>query len=387
MEAALQARTGRVVGDGSVLRDLSWNWGTLRNRGRAAKYAERFADAESVFDAMFEKAQQAESPHAIVSLASHHADTLGRQGRLDAAIDLATRAVALAELAPMAAAFAHVVEAWLFLQADRLAESEECCQQGERVASAQGQWLPLLRVWHVRARRALAEGDLERCGDLYGQLEAATIRLGINEPCLVPWAQSAVVAHVGRGHVEHARSVLRWLDGPAHTLPCRWPRIAARAGAGTVADASGDRAAAEVHFRAALRLHAEVNLPVERVETLLQFGSFLRRAGRVVEAREALREAMALAEAIGARWLGRLLSEELSVAGGRRRRRGAKNDLTPQERRVADLAASGRNAREIANQLSLSVRTVQTHLYRIYTKLGVHSQRELMATMGRIPPR
>ncbi|MDQ3897308.1 MAG: helix-turn-helix transcriptional regulator, partial [Actinomycetota bacterium] len=75
---------------------------------------------------------------------------------------------------------------------------------------------------------------------------------------------------------------------------------------------------------------------------------------------------------------------ELTVAGGRRRRRSAPpEELTAQERRVADLAVAGRSSAEIASHLSLSVRTIETHLGRIYAKLGIHSQRELMSLVTR----
>jgi LuxR family transcriptional regulator, maltose regulon positive regulatory protein len=51
----------------------------------------------------------------------------------------------------------------------------------------------------------------------------------------------------------------------------------------------------------------------------------------------------------------------------------------PQERRIARLAATGASDRDIAAHLVVSVRTVRTHLEHIYTKLGIHSRRELMA--------
>jgi hypothetical protein len=63
-----------------VLRDLSWNLGHLRNLGRAAKYAERLVEAESIFGATFEQAERAGSPYAMVSLAAHHADGLDQAG-------------------------------------------------------------------------------------------------------------------------------------------------------------------------------------------------------------------------------------------------------------------------------------------------------------------
>ncbi|MGH9281245.1 MAG: ATP-binding protein [Acidimicrobiales bacterium] len=387
LEAAIAAGDWAATDHARALRDLSWDWGTLRNSGRAAKYAERFANAEAVFALTFARAEREGSPYGIVSVASHHADTLARQGRLDEALDLATRAVALADLAPMAEAFAYAVKALLLLHLDRATESERCCQRAERAATIRGQWLPLLRVWHIRALRDLHEGRLDQACNGYERLADKTAQLGIGEPCLVASARHAVIAQVRNGRVGEAERTVAWVEGCAERLPCRWPRIAAATGRASLAEARGKADTAEAGFRAALALHGDVDLPPERVETLLQFGSFLRRSGRLVEARDALREALALAERIGATWLARVVHAELAVAGGRRRRRDASPEgLTAQEQRVAELAASGSTAADIARQLSLSVRTIETHLGRIYAKLGIHSQRELMAAAHRRHP-
>ena len=382
LEATVAAAQGAEPDEASVLRDLAWNWGTLRNTGRAAKYAERFPEAEAVFGAMFGQAQRSGSPHAIASLAAHHADTLARQGRLAEAAPLVATAVSLGELAPMAAAFAHAVEATLLLHAGRPAEAEEACNRAEQVATAHGQWLPLLRVWQLRAVRHAEAGDLDEACALYARLESETARLGIGEPCVVPWARRAAVSLVVAGRVGQAERVHGWLEACAPRLPCRWPRIAAHVAAAAVAEWRGDPETAESRLRSALVLHGEVPLPLEHVETLLHWGAFLRRSGRVVEGRRALREALALAEQAGSSWLAGRVEEELTVAGGRRRSARAPDTLTPQEQRVAELAGSGRSSREIASHLSLSIRTIETHLHRVYGKLGIHSQRELMARFG-----
>lgn len=378
LEATAAAGQSELTNDMALARDLSWNWGTLRNRGRAAKYAERFTEAEAVFDRMFPAAERTGSPHSIVSLAAHHADTLARRGLLDQALELAGRAVELAELAPMAAAFAHVAEALALLHVDRLEESEVACERAETVATAQAQWLPLLRVRHVRALRHVREGRLEEAGALYDQLEAETTRLGIGEPCVVPWARSAVAVRLAQGRLADAERVVAWVSRCAERLPCRWPRISAHVGRAGLAEARGDDAGAQVEFQAALALHGQLEMPLERIETLLQWSRFLRRTGRVLDARGALREALNLADDRGAIWLGRQVGAELAVAGGRRRRHSSPASLTAQEQRVAHLAAAGRSSREIALQLSVSKRTVETHLRRVYAKIGVHSQRELM---------
>jgi DNA-binding CsgD family transcriptional regulator len=336
---------------------------------------------------MFTQAEESGSAYAIVSLAAHHADTLARQGRLDEAMGLADRAAALAELAPMADAFAYAVKALLLWHVGRVRESEAYCRQAEVAATAGGQWLPLLRITHLRALRVAEAGDLHQACALYVRLAEETERLGIGEPCLVPWARHAVIANLQAGQVDAAEQVVEWVGGCAGRLPCRWPLIAAAAGRAALAERRGDDDAAESEFRVALALHDEVELPIEGVETRRDFGAFLRRCGRLNEARVALREALAEAETTGARGLARSVGAELAVAGGRRRRRDASSgQLTAQEQRVAALAVSGHSPAEIAFRLSLSVRTIETHLGRIYSKLAVHSQRELMVKGLEPPP-
>ena len=72
--------------------------------------------------------------------------------------------------------------------------------------------------------------------------------------------------------------------------------------------------------------------------------------------------------------------EELAGVGGRAPR--AAGELTPAERRVAELAAAGRSTKEIALTLVVSGRTVEAHLRRIYAKLGVRSRAQLALKIG-----
>ena len=120
-------------------------------------------------------------------------------------------------------------------------------------------------------------------------------------------------------------------------------------------------------------------MPLEQVETLLGYGAFLRRRGRLSRARPLLAKAAAIAEANQAGWLLEQVREELAAAGGRRRRsREETTRLTIQEARVARLAAAGHSNKAIAGKLSLSVKTIEYHLQQVYAKLGISSRRELM---------
>jgi DNA-binding CsgD family transcriptional regulator len=211
-------------------------------------------------------------------------------------------------------------------------------------------------------------------------MEATTARVGLGEPCEVPWASHAIAAYVGCGREDDARRVVGWLEECAERLPCRWPRIAAATGRARLAEAGGDHRSADDLFQTAVKLHDETDLPAERLQTLLEYGKFLRRSGQLARARPMLAQALGMAEEAGAEWLVSQTREELRVAGGRRRRRHENaNRLTAQEQRVAELAASGATNPEIARQLYLSVSTIETHLGHIYAKLGVRSRRELMA--------
>ncbi|MDW5598607.1 helix-turn-helix transcriptional regulator, partial [Conexibacter stalactiti] len=87
--------------------------------------------------------------------------------------------------------------------------------------------------------------------------------------------------------------------------------------------------------------------------------------------------ALRTAEERGAAPLAAQLSAELAAAGGRRRRVREDDGLTPQELRVARLAATGATMREIAAELHISPRTVESHLGHVYLKLGVASKHEL----------
>jgi DNA-binding CsgD family transcriptional regulator len=130
----------------------------------------------------------------------------------------------------------------------------------------------------------------------------------------------------------------------------------------------------------ALALHEGAELPLERVSTLLSYGSMLRQSGQPARARKVLSEALEVADATAAPALARYARVELALTGGRRRRRNPSGHLTAQELRVARLAKAGASRRDIAERLTLSEATVRTHLEHIYTKLDIHSARELMTS-------
>ena len=118
---------------------------------------------------------------------------------------------------------------------------------------------------------------------------------------------------------------------------------------------------------------------LERAHSLAELGAMLRRDGQRAAARGPLSEALELAARCGARPLAARVRQELSATGARPRRawRSGVEALTPSELRVVRLAVDGASNREIAQELYVTLKTVEGHLARAYTKLGIERRGEL----------
>ncbi|GAA2416186.1 LuxR family transcriptional regulator [Nonomuraea africana] len=141
-----------------------------------------------------------------------------------------------------------------------------------------------------------------------------------------------------------------------------------------------DSAAGGLYERA-LALHAEGDQPFDEARTRLVYGEWLRRHKRRAEARTHLQAAMEAFDRLGATpWAARATAElrATGLSQPDRSRAGDPLDvLTPQELQVVRLAVTGASNREIGAQLFLSPRTVASHLYKAFPKLGVSSRAEL----------
>jgi ATP/maltotriose-dependent transcriptional regulator MalT len=154
------------------------------------------------------------------------------------------------------------------------------------------------------------------------------------------------------------------------------PWIAAEAdrAEAVLAAARGDIERARALAVAAVDVAATSGIPMVHGRALLTAGEILRRARQKGQAREALSEAIAIFEKLGARlWLERARTELGRVAVKRPEGAG----LTATERQVVDLVAAGRSNKEIADSLFMSVHTVEAHLTRLFRALGVASRTEL----------
>lgn len=136
---------------------------------------------------------------------------------------------------------------------------------------------------------------------------------------------------------------------------------------------------AEQHFHLALVNHEADRWPWERAHVRLNYGIRLRRCRRIREARQQLTTALETAERLGAGALAAAAARELRASGAAPTPDTAAllEQLTAQQGQIVQLAARGLSNREIGEQLFLSPRTVGSHLYNVYPKLGISRRQQL----------
>ncbi|MFE4517776.1 AAA family ATPase [Kitasatospora sp. NPDC056783] len=342
----------------------------------------------------------------VTGFARHAADGLRRQGR---------RGPLTKTLVLLALATVHTVD-WetglpAAAEAARLAEE-----------TAQPRWLTGARV--AKAQFAALRGDLDTAlvaiGEAEGQgltvvdpskLAYIQITRGLiglaagrfaeafscvwrvfdpADPSYHPFMQTMAItelaeAATGDDHRAMARAALRQLLTSAGTSEVQMIRVSLGFAQALLADDED----AEERFRAAFDLDMS-RTPFVRARLMLAYGTWLRRRRRVMEARDPLRIARESFAAMGVEpWRERAAQELRSAGEGSKGGKGGKGQgrpdrelLTPQEVQIAQLAAQGLSNKEIGRQLLLSPRTIGTHLYRIFPKLGITSRSQLGEKLG-----
>lgn len=138
-------------------------------------------------------------------------------------------------------------------------------------------------------------------------------------------------------------------------------------------------------MRASLALGERTPPRLETVRALVDLGAALRRTNQRAAAREPLQRADDLAREGGAQTLRERARTELQATGARPRREALLSgpaSLTPSERRIAELAATGQSNREIALALFVTPKTVEYHLRNVYRKLDIATRRELTTALS-----
>ncbi len=136
-------------------------------------------------------------------------------------------------------------------------------------------------------------------------------------------------------------------------------------------------------FRDAIDHLSRTRVRAELARAHLLYGEWLRREGHRVDAREQLRTAYELLSAMSMEAFAARARGELMATGEKVRKRtpDSRDELTPQEEQIARLAREGLSNPEIAAQLFISAKTVEWHLGKVFTKLGIRSRRQLRTAL------
>lgn len=188
-----------------------------------------------------------------------------------------------------------------------------------------------------------------------------------------------IEAAVGCGQIDLARHTLAMMTETTQASATDWglgEEVLARAQLNETA-AAGDR------YRYAIAHLERCGASWRAARAHLLYGEWLRRQGERADARAELHTAHSVLSEMHAHAFAERAARELKATGAisRRRSHDARDDLTPQERQIAQMAADGLTNREIGRRLYLSHRTIGSHLYRIYPKLGVGARSELGPTL------
>lgn len=214
-----------------------------------------------------------------------------------------------------------------------------------------------------------------------GPLVEAASAMGYGEPAAAPFAGDAIEAFIEMGRLDEAARLLVDLEDNGTRLDRSWTLAVAARGRALLLATTGDLdGASEAAQRALVELE-RLAMPFERARTQLVLGQIQRRRRQKRAAAATIREALDMFDQLGTPlWSARARREleRVSAAGP------AAAGLTPSERLVAELAATGMRNREVAAALFISSKTVEANLARVYHKLGIHSRAELGQRMAEL---
>jgi DNA-binding NarL/FixJ family response regulator len=268
--------------------------------------------------------------------------------------------------------------------ADVLAEAlRGDAEEAERLAPAaleRGGW-EALQARHALGLAALLRQEPARAVPHLRGVWDRCLREGVQNPEAFPVGPDLVEALLGAGAATDAAAVAGRLAVLANDHPHPRSTLAARRSAAllTLATSPAEAAAVEALEQAAAA-YGRLDLRHDEARTWLSLGTALREARRWGAARSALQRAAEAFDELEARGWAELARGQLARVGARRPY--AQGELTPAERRVVELAAAGLSNKEIAAQLVVTVNTVEVHLSRAYTKLGVRSRAHLAAKLA-----
>ena len=264
---------------------------------------------------------------------------------------------------------------------------------GSRIALAAfcGREADVKQLDEANTHDAVARGDVQwvrllhwstavLCNGLGRYEEAlAAAQLGAADPVghhVSGWTLSELVEAAARsGRPKTATDALGRLAEIAHTCGTDWI-LGAEARARALVS---DRSDADKLYCEAIERLGRTRFRTELARAHLVYGEWLRRQARRVDAREQLRTAHLMLTSMGAEAFAARAERELRATGETARKRTAstRDDLTAQETQIARMARDRLSNAEIGARLFISPRTVEYHLHKVFTKLGITSREHL----------
>ncbi|MFL5796712.1 MAG: AAA family ATPase [Actinomycetota bacterium] len=300
-------------------------------------------------------------------------------GRIAEALRQIERSMEIASEIGLDEGITQAMGAEILAATGRTEQAREWGERAVRRGKDEGFWW-----WELRGHAAnlfieLTGGDVATCADALSTVLEHVSTLGHREPGWDRIEGDAVEALLALGRGDEAEEVTARMEAAAIRGRHPWTRVVSARCRGLLEEAQGRAEEALACFDRALAADEVGEMAFERARTLLAKGRTLRRTNHRRAARDALEESRGIFDSCGAPpWAAKAGAELAAVSG----RTSKPTELTTTERRVADLAAAGRTNREIAAELFLSTRTVESHLSAAYRKVGVRSRTELAAALA-----
>ena len=328
--------------------------------------------AQQLLSDLMDQARRAGNVGLWAAFALHRNEMELRRGDIAAAseyADQAYRIIADGRHDEAVLSYRALSSAWQ----GRLEEARPDAEQALAMALRDSNQLYVNEAQHALGFIELSLGRMAEAAEHYAVVADGIMGMGWRHPSLVVWQGSAVEALVGAGRRTEAVAIVEELE----TMAARFELPTAVAQAlrcrAIVLEDEGDLEGAVEALDESVRLSEPLGIPLEHARTLLIRGVVHRRRRQKALSREDLRRARDLFSSCGAVvWADRAereLDRSAAVAAGA--------ELTPSERAVAELAATGSTNREIASSLYLSEKTVEAVLTRVYRKLAVRSRTQL----------
>jgi DNA-binding CsgD family transcriptional regulator len=238
-------------------------------------------------------------------------------------------------------------------------------------AEPSGELHNLRAALQLEGHLELSVGDPRAALAPLGRARAIAEQMAVGEPSILLFLLDEVEALAGTGDRASAAQVLQSFEERTEGNVSRWTAPLVARARGLLQAAEGDVDAARATFEAAVAEEHAVPLPLERARTRLALGRVLRRLQQRSAAHAMLTAALVQFEEVGAALWAERAREELGRIGGRA---PSNDELTPTERRIAELVAEGLTNREVAAALFVTPKTVESTLTRVYRKLGVRSR-------------